>query len=278
MTKLAAHLGALTNGVHGFIYFAEEAEREYTALGLAGHQQYFASRAAPFGAVGPALVTSTFFNFNPERVHAAVPSCWEAAPPGTIQDARMRAAGRVLADACVGMDPAAVAEATELAAAMVDGVGDEGRALAAANRAVALPGDPWAALFQLVTVVREWRGDAHVAVLVAHAISAVEALVLHAATGQVPRAALQATRGWSDEAWNRANRSLEARGLVHADGSFTDHGRTLREAIEEQTNRASQPLVDGLGIEATERLCELLRPIRKQLVEAGAFARLLGTG
>jgi len=263
--------------VHGFIYFSETAEAEYAALGLGGHQQYFASRAAPFGAVGPAVVTATFFNFNPARVEAALPSCWDVASPGAVQDARMRAAAQVLRQACPDIDASTVAEATELAQAMVDGVGDEGRPLAAANRAVELPDDPWGALWQLVTVIREWRGDAHVAALTAAPMTAVEALVLHAATGQVPRSALQMTRDWSDDAWDAAVASLADRELVTSDGAFTDAGRAFRDGIENQTNLASQPLVDGLGVERTERLCELLRPMRKGLVESGAFARLLGT-
>ena len=172
------------------------------------------------------------------------------------------------------MNAAMIAEATSLAEAMVDSVGDEGRALAAANRAVALPDDSWAALWQLITVIREWRGDAHVAALTAAPVTAVEALVLHAATGQVPRVALQSTRGWSDEAWAAAVESLHRRGLVDAAGEFTDEGRSFRNAIEDQTNRASQPLVDGLGSERTEQLCALLRPVRTALVESGAFARL----
>lgn len=277
MTELVAHLGALSNGVHGFIYFSETAEAEYGSLGLGGHQQYFASRAAPFGPVGPAVVTATFFNFNPARVEAALPSCWEVASPGAVQHARMSAATHVLQQACPDTDASVVAEATELAQAMVDSVGDEGRPLAAANRAVELPDDPWGALWQLVTVIREWRGDAHVAALTAAPVTAVEALVLHAATGQVPRSALQTTRDWSDDAWDAAVASLADRGLVTGDGAFTDEGRAFRDGIEHQTNLASQPLVDGLGVERTERLCELLRPMRKGLVNAGAFARLLGT-
>ena len=277
MTDLVAHLGSLSNAVHGFVYFADEAEEQYSALGLTGNQQYFASRGAAFGPVEPAIVTATFFNFNPARVEAALPACWEVASAEKIQQARMRAASNVLQQACPGVNAAMIAEATSLAQAMVDSVGDEGRALAAANRAVALPDDVWAALWQLITVIREWRGDAHVAALTAAPVTAVEALVLHAATGQVPRVALQSTRGWSDEAWAAAVDSLRQRGLVNAAGEFTDDGRSFRDAIEDQTNRASQPLVDGLGSERTERLCALLRPIRTALIEAGAFARLLGT-
>lgn len=273
MTRLAARLGSLTNLTHGFIYFADEAVEEYDAVGLAPHQQYFASRAAPMGAVGPELVTATFFNFSPDRVAAAVPSCWEVASPADVQAARLRGAGRALVSACADIDAALVAEATALARAMVDGVGDEGKPLAAANRTVEVPDDPWIVLFQLITIIREWRGDAHVAVLTSHAVTAVEALVLHAATGTVPRVALETTRGWPEGAWSQAIASLQEKGLVEAGGEFTDIGRDFREAIEEETDRAVHPLIAAIGPDDTQHLCDLLKPIRDALIAAGAFER-----
>ena len=274
MTRLAARLGALTNATHGFIYFADAATAEYASLGLAGSQQYFASRAAPLGPVGPELVVATFFNFSPDRVRDAVPSCWEVADPEQIQAARLRAAASVLAEACADVDRASVAEATVIAQRMVDGVGDEGKPLAAANRSVELPDDPWGALFQLLTIIREWRGDAHVAVLTSHAVTAVEALVLHAATGQVPRVALETTRGWPASAWGDAIAALQEKGLVDADGEFTETGRTFRESIEEETNRAVHPLVAAVGPDVTQQLCDLLKPMRDGLVASGAFAKM----
>ena len=36
----------------------------------------FVGRAAPLGAVGPAVVTATFFNFHPEMVRRAIPDAW----------------------------------------------------------------------------------------------------------------------------------------------------------------------------------------------------------
>lgn len=277
MTELVARLGALSNATHGFIYFAPEAAEEYAAVGLAGNQQYFASRAAAMGPVGPEIVVATFFNFCPDRVNAVVPACWEAAAPEQVQLARMRAAGRVLNDACPDVSAESVAEATELLQAMVDGVGDEGKPLAAANRGVALPDDPWIRFWQLMTVVREWRGDAHLAALTINAVNAVEALVLHAATEQVPKAALQMTRGWPEASWEAAVASLVGRGLLNADETFTDAGRSFRENIEAETNRGSQPLVDAIGDEATQRLYELVKPIRNGLIASGVFAKLPGT-
>ena len=41
-----------------------------------------------------------------------------------------------------------------------------------------------------------------VALLVTHGLSGIEALITHAAAGDVPVGILRATRGWPDEAWN----------------------------------------------------------------------------
>lgn len=273
---LVARLGAITNLTHGFIYFSPAATAAYEELGLAGRQQYFGSRGAALGPVSAEVIIATFFNFNPEAVHDAIPAAWTVADPATIQRTRMAAAGAQLGE-LDALDPAALAEVTELAARMVAGLTFEGRPLAGANHAVDLPEEPWARLWQHLTVIREWRGDAHVAALAAAPVTAREALVLHAATGQVPAAALLATRRWSEEQWAETIADLNARGLTDPEGSFTDEGRAFREGIEHATNVAAAPLVDTIGPTDTTRLIDLLKPIRAALVESGAFAALRGT-
>lgn len=276
MKSTVERLGSITNLVHGFIYFSKEASARYSALGLVGRQQYFASRAAAMGAVGPGLVVATFYNFNPEVVHSAIPSAWEIAAPDAVQAARFDAAADVLHAAYEDNDEAGVNRAIEIAQAMVDGVGDEGKPLAASNRAVELPADPILRLWQLVTVIREWRGDAHVAALGAAGVTGIEALVLHGATGQVPSAVLQGTRAWSDQAWSQAVTSLTGRGLVDSDGAFTSQGETFRGDIEARTNAAAQLLVEAVGERQAGELCDLLKPIRGALMTAGVFAQPLG--
>lgn len=273
-TRLSASLGAMTNLVHGFIYFAPEAAEEFTTLGLTGRQQYFAGRAAPFGPVGAGLVIATFFNFNPEIVRAAIPGAWEVADPGDVQAVRMRAAASVLARCCPDVDPADVGEATDLAGSMLTPLSYEGKPLAAANRDVAEPDDPWARLWQRITVLREWRGDVHVAALTAADLDAVEALILHAATGQVPRAALATTREWSDAAWEAGVDRLSQRGLVDKDGEFTDEGRRFRAEIEHRTDAACGRMIQAVGDDGARRLVDLLKPVRRGLLDGGAFASM----
>jgi hypothetical protein len=164
-------------------------------------------------------------------------------------------------------------EAIDLATRVCDGVGYEGKPLAAANRALPLPDEPLVRLWQLVTIIREWRGDAHIAALQSTPLTAVEALVLHAGTGTVPVKFLKSSRAWPEEIWRATADELAARGLVDADGGCTPDGTAFREEVEHRTDVASLPLWEAIGAEATARLDELLVPVRDALVESGAFGR-----
>ncbi len=274
LLELSGRLGAMTNLVHGFIYFAPEATEEYDALGLPAGHHYFASRGAALGPVSAELIVATFYNFNPDLVAPVVPDAWSYAAPADIQQARIRAAGRVLRRVTPDLDTDGLAEATGIAGRMIDAVGDAGRPLGAANRAVPEPDGDWERLWQRVTVLREWRGDAHVAALVAAPADPVEALILHAATGKVPKAALVATRQWPESVWNQGVDRLRARGLITDDESFTEMGEAFRADIERRTDLASAPLVEAVGPDQTARLLDLLKPVRRALIDGGAFAAL----
>jgi len=62
---------------------------------------YFASRSAPMGAVGPQVVTATFYNFNPELVARHIPRAWSLATPAAVLAARWR---RVLIPSVIGAE------------------------------------------------------------------------------------------------------------------------------------------------------------------------------
>lgn len=272
MGRAVRRLGAITNLIHGFIYFVPEASEEYTKLGPTTFRpQYFGSRAAPMGQVSAEVVVATFFNFCPDAVAEGVGAAWQAASPEAFQAARFTAAERVLGRVGGTLTEAEIAEATEIAATMATNISMAGRPLAAANTAVDLPSDPLTRLWQHITVIREYRGDAHVAALTAAPVGPVEALVLHAATGQVDRQRLQQTRGWSDDAWDSAVLALGGRGFLNSEGEFTDEGTAFREAIEVQTDRATQPMLDVVGDDPVHRLCDLLKPLRDALLAEGVY-------
>ena len=208
--------------LHGMVYFVPEASAAYARLGITGQAGYFASRAAPLGEVGPDVVVSTFYNFNPDVVAAAIPSAWEAAPPAAWLRARLEAADgairRILGDAVLGSaDMARAASLARLAAEDVTGR-CEGRPLAAAHAALSWPEEPHLALWHAQSVLREYRGDGHVALLVTHGLSGLEALVSHAASGDVPAPVLRSTRQWPEDSVAEGGRIVATSPLARAWG------------------------------------------------------------
>ncbi|MGK2949205.1 MAG: SCO6745 family protein [Acidimicrobiales bacterium] len=257
---------------HGLIYFAPEATAAYEALGVAGFNGYFASRAAPMGAVPAEVVMATFFNFNPAVVRQAIPSAWDATTPERLLEARLAAADAALRRATGSpLDGPEVARAAELARLASEGCTAAGRPLYAAHASLPWPDPPHLALWHAISLLREFRGDGHIACLVEGGLDGVDALVLHAASGEVPRAALQSSRSWADDDWDASVASLQARGLVAADGTFTGAGSSLRRHIEDRTDALALAPWAHLGEEGCDELRSLVRPLSKAIVGSGTF-------
>jgi len=257
---------------HGLIYFAPEGQQRYEALGVTGFSGYFASRAAPMGAVAPAVIEATFYNFAPSVVRAAIPAAWDAATPTQLTAARLEAADaalrRIVGDAVDGAEMVRAAELAEVAARAID---TDGRPIAAALAALDWPDRPHIALWHAIAILREYRGDGHVACLVTHRLDGLESLVLHSAMGEIPRDALLMTRGWSLDEWDAAVERLSLRGLVDAEGAFTDEGRAVRDGIEQETDELSLTPWMTLGQDDCNELRALVRPWSRAVVEGGTF-------
>jgi hypothetical protein len=257
---------------HGIVYFAPEATAAYEALGVTGFDGYFASRAAPMGAVPAEVVIATFFNFNPDVVRHAIPAAWTSASPADLLAARLEAADVALRRAAGSrIDDPGVARAAELARTAASGCTPAGRPLYAAHASLPWPDAPHLALWHGITLLREFRGDGHIACLVEADLEGIDALVLHAASGEVPRAALQTSRRWSDAAWEASVTRLAGRGVVDGAGAFTQAGAALRQHIEDRTDALAVAPWAALGVEGCDELRSLVRPLSKAIVESGTF-------
>ncbi len=251
---------------HGMVYFVPEAAEAYERLGITGRAGYFASRAAPMGAVQADVVVSTFFNFNPELVYAAIPSAWAIATPEALVTARFgavdTACGRLLGDEVLASAPMRRAADLARAAAEEASRRTEGRPLAAAHADLAWPAEPHLVLWHAQSILREYRGDGHIALLVVHGLSGVEALVTHAAAGDVPAPLLRSTRGWPQEAWDAAVDALRGRGWLERSDELclTEWGRSQRRAIEDGTDALAARPYETLGEQGCAALRALVRP------------------
>ena len=252
--------------LHGMVYFVPEAAEAYGRLGITGRAGYFASRSAPMGAVTADVVVSTFFNFNPALVHAAIPGSWEVASPPALVAARFDAVDaafrRLLGDPVLASEEMRRAAELARAAAEVAGRQAEGRPLAAAHADLAWPSAPHLVLWHAQSILREYRGDGHIAQLVVRGLSGTEALVTHAAAGDVPAHLLRSTRGWSREAWDDAVDALQGRGWLEQGEELrlTELGATQRQALEDGTDALAAAPYAVLGDERCAELRALARP------------------
>lgn len=274
-SKVARHCNSALNPLHSLIYFAPEAEREFTAIGLEpGGMGYFASRSAPMGAVGAGTVAATFYNFNPALIARHVPRAWQAAAPAEVLDARWRAVEAAL-DRLLGAEVAGdpeVAEAAGLAATATEACGAAGRPLYAAHADLDAPPQPHLSLWHSVTLLREHRGDGHVTALAAVGLDGIEALITHTATGKgMTLEFARASRGWSREEWDSACDRLRDRGLLDADGALTPAGTELRREAEQLTDELAADPYRHLGEAATARLIEIGTRLSGTAAANGAF-------
>ncbi len=263
--------------LHAMVYFAPEAQEEYVALGFdvkanraAG---YFPARAAAMGAVTWPVVQATFFNFSGLACQFGMAGAWDVASPEDLQAARWRGAERalrrMLGEAADGPE---VAEAAELAATAASGCAPYGRPLYAANAALTPPDSPLMRLFHAQTLLREFRGDGHIAALVGEQITGLEAAVLHVAMHESwTRKGLQTTRAYSDEEWDGAIAGLVERGYLTADGEFTDEGRAHRQRVEDLTDALSVCAYARLGEDGCARLQQVGGPLAQAVLAAGGL-------
>ncbi|MEU8236492.1 hypothetical protein AB0C12_43465 [Actinoplanes sp. NPDC048967] len=256
----ARDLWQLYEPLHAVTYFAPEARAAFEGAGLRGFWRgYFAGRAAPLGAVPAAPVTALFFSFAPAMVARALPDVWQRASPEQALAARLDGAVAALR-AVLPAEPERWAAAADLLEVAARAAVTDGRALSAANAALPRPAEPLARLWHAATVLREHRGDGHIAALVHAEVNGCQALVLRDAL-HGGREQLQPNRGWTDAEWDAAGKELASRGWLDDDSRPTAEARAVHRAVEDHTDRLAAQPWSALAPADRTRLAGLLAPL-----------------
>ena len=252
---------------HAITYFSPDTRQATDALGLkGGWMSYFACRAAPLGPVGPDLVAAVFYSFHPAMVARALPDAWGYATPAQLLDARLQAVNSAVRRLFPGTSFARAAEVARHAAELAPVAG---RPMAAANAALEWPDEPQLVLWQATAILRESRGDGHVAALVGVGLSPCQACATVSAAGGPSKEVFQVNRRWSDEDWAAAEDDLRDRGLLDSAGALTDAGRALRQQVEDTTDTLADQGWRALGDDLTAELHDLVYPLSATLMSAG---------
>ncbi len=276
----ARSLAAALEPFAGQVYFSPECHRGYAALGfgpssgeVGGVQMpeiaaYFTSRGSVMGQVPGEVVAAAFGVFKPAIVVPSVAAGWATTDAVTIESARTDGAVEQLAR-ILGQTPDGLARAVDLLRRATDDLEPAGKPLFAGLRSQAVPDDQLGAAWRLADMLREYRGDAHVAAWTAASFDACEIGMLTELYWGLPTRSYSRTRGWDDADYEVASAALEDRALL-AGEALTDEGSRAREAVEVSTDRACAPIVRALGDDLPE-LVDILARWSVAIRDAGGY-------
>ena len=150
-----------------------------------------------------------------------------------------------------------------------------GRPLFAGLRDQPVPAAPIGRLWRACELIREHRGDSHVAVCVAAGLSPVAMNVLTELWVGMPIATYSASRFWSAPTIEATRDDLRSRGWLDGD-QLSEVGRTMRDGIEAATDELQASVIGNLVLgcqdsAAVEALIDNLANWSQRCIDAAAF-------
>ncbi len=257
--------------LHAPVYRSRELIGRLAAVGIEARMAtYLAQRSAPLGGAGPELVAATFYGFSPRAVAEHVPHVWEQAPAERVLELTLEAMqelfGRLFASHGAEVD-----ELVRLLAPIAAAHPLAGRPLAAAWASVPATGDPNVDLWLATCVIRESRGDGHLALLVAEGIGPLESHLITMGDRPASRSTLEVMRGWTLDEIDVAAAGLRERGLLDADGQRTETARALRVGIERRTDALSAAPWAAAGRATITRVGDLAMELLPLVLASGTL-------
>ncbi len=271
MSQLARRMFDLVEPIGLIPYSADEPTEAMFALGFSNYwDTYFAGRAAPLGASAPAdVVHALFYNFAPGEVARHIPKVWSTTTPEAAIAARLegcaRALRRILGDL---VDTPGFTRAVELLTWAATSAPLEGRPMYAALRTLPLPEEPVARLFHAASLLREHRGDGHIAALMAEGIGGLEAHVLLAVDMGMPATSFGRIHHLPSVLLRDLIAGMVDRGLLEDEATFTPAGRQVKDRVEALTDALAVPPYEALDPGEIDELAAALEPLAQRLIAA----------
>ncbi len=271
MSPLARRMFDLVEPIGVIPYSADEPNEAMFALGFTNYwDTYFAGRAAPLGSSVPAeVVHALFYNFGPGEVARHIPKVWITTTPEAAIAARQQgcvnALRRILGDL---VDTSGFTRAVALLTKAATSAPLEGRPMYAALRTLPLPEEPVARLFHAASLLREHRGDGHVAALMTEGIGGLEAHVLLALDMGIPALTFGRIHHLPFAQLTDLIDGMKARGLVRDEETFTPAGRQAKDRVEALTDDLAVVPYQVLEPSELDELITALEPLAQKLIAA----------
>lgn len=249
--------------------WSDPAAEQSGAAGLDFLGGYVGGRASALGDVEGSVVAAAFAVFEPGLVGGLWDQARAACSVADLRALRERAGTAALRTVLADVGEAEVDAVVETLRGALDPADVMGRPLYAGMSALPWPSEAHGRLWHATTLLREHRGDSHVAACVAAGLDGIESNVLTELWVGFDLLEYTSTRGWSAEAMDLALTRLRARGLLDGD-ALSEGGRRFRDQVEEATDRAEAPLLDALGADL-DRLVDALGRWSQAVVARGWF-------
>jgi hypothetical protein len=270
MNTVARRMFELVEPIGAIPYTADEPNEAMFGLGFTNYwDTYFAGRAAPLGLTPAEVVDALFYNFAPGEVARHIPKVWSTTTPEAAIAARqmgcVKALRRILGD---GVDAATLARAAELLMKAAVGAPFEGRPMYAALRTLPVPDDAVGRLFHGASLLREHRGDGHIAALMAEGVGGLEAHVLLALDVEMPAHKFGRIHHLPQEQIAAVIDGMRDRGLIGEDGWLSEQGRAVKRRVEVLTDDLAAPPYESLEPEELDELMTTLEELAPLLLAA----------
>jgi hypothetical protein len=251
-------------------YTANEPNEAMFALGFTDYWDiYFAGRAAPLGLAPAEVVDALFYNFAPGEVARHIPKVWHTTTPEAAIAARqtgcVKALGRILGDR---IDTPSFSRGAELLIKAAMSAPIEGRPMYAAMRAIPIPDDVVARLFYAASMLREYRGDGHIAALMIEGVGGLEAHVLLALDMDMPAEKFGRIHHLPAAQLFAVIDGMRGRGLIGDDDWLSARGRAVKRRVESHTDDLAARPYEGLEPGELDELIGILEPLATLLLAA----------
>jgi hypothetical protein len=262
MISMARRMFELVEPIGVIPYSSEEANEAMFALGFTNYwDTYFAGRAAPLGLATAEVVDALFYSFAPGEVARHIPKVWRTTTPEAAIDARqagcVKALRRMLG---YHVDSPGFARAAELLLKAATSAPAEGRPMYAALRAVPIPRDVVARFFRAASLLREHRGDGHIAALMIEGVGGLEAHVLLALDVGIPAEKFGRIHHLPPVQLAAVVEALRGRGLIGDDGWLSEQGCAIRQRVEALTDDLAARPYESLEPGELDELMATLEP------------------
>jgi len=273
MNPMARRMFELVEPIGALPYSADDPNEALFALGFTNYWDiYFAGRAAALGRVPAEVVHALFYNFAPGEVARHIPKVWDTTTPEAAIAARERgcvnALRRILGD---HVDSPAFARAAELLLRAATSAPFEGRPMYAALRAIPIPDDVAARLFYAASLLREHRGDGHIAALMSEGVGGLESHVLLALDMGMPAEKFGRVHHLPPAQLAAVIEGLRKRNLIGDDGWLSETGRAVKQRVEALTDDLAARPYEILEPDELDELMTILEPLAALLLADQAW-------